>query len=419
MTGIQILSRLNPFAWWIGIRRSLTASSVSMLLIGIVSLNIIWGLPWVGVFALMVSMGALGWLASRVFAPQLQCVVSVPSWTRVDDPVSVQVWLANVRSLPCMNLRSGLSTRRARSTWWGVYTPVEQAVVASDYLAPGEELTWTEILSFDRRGLHAVPDVRVESLFPFHLFRLNRRIATHELVAVAPRPLPAEHDPMVGQMESQLHDIQSQIRAAKSFGGDTLHYVGSREYVPGIPVRQWDFVSWARLGKPIVREFSPPSQATVRLIIDTTGTEDRDVHRIRRRWFRESIEEEPDLERLLGLAMNAIETLRAGQSKATVAVTSPDGLPRWSVGSAHVDSTELMTQLAAATSLPRGDSERWFDACDEDGAHDSTIVLSRRPWSSLSERFRNEHAHWHWLQSASVASHANPAKQLQVTAAMS
>jgi uncharacterized protein (DUF58 family) len=49
-------------------------------------------------------------------------------------------------------------------------------------------------------------------------------------------------------------------------GGD---YFGSREYVPGMPVRRWDYSSWARLGQPVVRELADPQQPTAAIVVDT------------------------------------------------------------------------------------------------------------------------------------------------------
>ena len=37
-----------------------------------------------------------------------------------------------------------------------------------------------------------------------------------------------------------------------------------------MPVRRWDFSSWARLGRPIIREFQSPSIQSVTLIVDTS-----------------------------------------------------------------------------------------------------------------------------------------------------
>ena len=46
-------------------------------------------------------------------------------------------------------------------------------------------------------------------------------------------------------------------------------YVGSREYQPGIPVRKWDYPSWARLGQPVVREYCDPRYPSAAVVLDT------------------------------------------------------------------------------------------------------------------------------------------------------
>ena len=42
-----------------------------------------------------------------------------------------------------------------------------------------------------------------------------------------------------------------------------------------MPVRRWDFRSWARLGRPIVQEFQSPSAQTVTLILDASIGHDK------------------------------------------------------------------------------------------------------------------------------------------------
>ena len=51
--------------------------------------------------------------------------------------------------------------------------------------------------------------------------------------------------------------------------GDSSEYLGSRDYQPGMRVRRWDYRSWARLGRPVVREYEEPQRKSIVLIVDT------------------------------------------------------------------------------------------------------------------------------------------------------
>ena len=51
--------------------------------------------------------------------------------------------------------------------------------------------------------------------------------------------------------------------------GESPEYIGNREYVSGEPIRRLDFRSWARLGKPVVREFHEEYYCRIALILDT------------------------------------------------------------------------------------------------------------------------------------------------------
>ena len=51
--------------------------------------------------------------------------------------------------------------------------------------------------------------------------------------------------------------------------GESPEYIGNREYRPGDATRHLDHRSWARLGKPVVREFQEEYYCRVALVLDT------------------------------------------------------------------------------------------------------------------------------------------------------
>ncbi|MCG8648681.1 MAG: DUF58 domain-containing protein, partial [Pirellulales bacterium] len=62
---------LFPLWMFLSVRRSMTAASVSALLIGIITLNIVWGYPWTGMFSASLSMLTIGWIVNRLMHPRL------------------------------------------------------------------------------------------------------------------------------------------------------------------------------------------------------------------------------------------------------------------------------------------------------------------------------------------------------------
>jgi uncharacterized protein (DUF58 family) len=97
--------------------------------------------------------------------------------------------------------------------------------------------------------------------------------------------------------------------------GDALDYTGSREYQVGMPVRRWDFASWARLGRPIIREFQSPSVQLVTLIVDTAcDNPTRARHD----------SQNPLLERVLSLAATAVLSLTQRLVRVRLCLTSEE-----------------------------------------------------------------------------------------------
>ncbi len=117
-----------------------------------------------------------------------------------------------------------------------------------------------------RRGVFALPRIRIASLFPFGLFRFFQIIEPVGTIEIA----PTIGRPMIVEDASIHDDLQEHVASMKSslLMND---YIGSREYRIGMPVRRWDFASWARLGKPAVREFAGHSDTLLVIVVETTS----------------------------------------------------------------------------------------------------------------------------------------------------
>jgi uncharacterized protein (DUF58 family) len=116
-----------------------------------------------------------------------------------------------------------------------------------------------------RRGLFTLPKVRVTHTFPFGLFRFHKLYSPLGTLVVVPtyRPL-ANFDLSRGDSH-----YAGEREIPDALLGDCGDYFGSREYVPGMPVRRWDHRASARLGYPVVREFTDPHHLTVAIVADT------------------------------------------------------------------------------------------------------------------------------------------------------
>jgi uncharacterized protein (DUF58 family) len=383
--GRGILIAFNPLQWRRAAHRVATPSSAICLLALISSLNFVWGYPWVGLFAAMISIFVVGWGINRIMAPRFNKItVDAPRWIPAGSQAIVRLGVHNARSIPAIDLSFELSkpkpTRSVRTTTQAVHKSTQDARHC-EMIAPGAVYRWECLTDWPRRGMHPVPSLIVQSFFPFHLFRNRHTVDLATLVAVAPRPLDHDEHPA---LDSIMATISGLIQRWKS--GDSMVYLGSREYQVGMTVRRWDFASWARLGKPIVREFGTTSTASIRLIIDTaidakSGTQN-------------SSGDTDSLERLLSLAVLVIETILQRSFAIDLLVTYPKSIAR--PGAAHAgdvsddqwnqaahaeprgDLADVMIRLAIAAPTTAQQADERLAKWKEDLASNPTLVLSRR-----------------------------------------
>ncbi len=115
-----------------------------------------------------------------------------------------------------------------------------------------------------RRGRYVLPSVRAFSTFPFNLFRnqLGRKESRPMLVLPRFESLQRINVDIGHRYQPGGIAFTTQI-------GESPEYIGNREYMPGDSPRHIDFKSWARLAKPVVREFQEEYFHRLGLVLDT------------------------------------------------------------------------------------------------------------------------------------------------------
>jgi uncharacterized protein (DUF58 family) len=292
----------------------MTAASVSLLLIGIVTMNIVWGYPWVGMFSACGSLFFVGFAINRMMCPNLRIDFSLPNSSPAGQPFSLVTHVQNRRSVPAMDLEISFAqsqnirreNHRLSDTGSGCWSrTVPQSL---SLIRPGERRNLNASLVNAARGIHALPDIVVTSMFPFHLFRSSRRFPADAYIAITPRPITGDEDALSRGMLDTLGGWSHRL-----LSGDALDYTGSREYEVGMPVRRWDFASWARLGRPIVREFQSPSIQMVTIIVDTSTSDEAST---------DGSQHESPVERVLSLAATAVTDLTRKMVRVRLYITS-------------------------------------------------------------------------------------------------
>lgn len=206
-----------------------------------------------GSLALLIAAGfANAWRRVR-----LGCAKPIRATTTAGQPVTISALLENQSDQTGYDLKVS------------VEAPDHYEAKADDQIEaiePGGHVSTFLEMNPVRRGAYALPRLRLTSSFPLNLVRSHWRTPLAGELVVFPRRANVSeiHDVL------HRHDLEGDEFATSFLSGRSSDYEGSREYQPGIPVRRWDYSSWARTGNPVVREFGDDQKTSFAIAIDPT-----------------------------------------------------------------------------------------------------------------------------------------------------
>jgi len=119
-----------------------------------------------------------------------------------------------------------------------------------------------------RRGLFRFEGLILARPDPFGLFQAFARIPAPETMLILPKRYPLPEIAMPGEVRFQEGGV-----ALASNVGQSDEFISLREYRRGDPLRRIHWRSWARIGKPIVREFEDEFFSRHALVLDTFSHE--------------------------------------------------------------------------------------------------------------------------------------------------
>ena len=131
-------------------------------------------------------------------------------------------------------------------------------------LPPGGEAEVRGELLPLRRGILQFTGVTLARPDPLGLFRAFRRAAAPQKVLILPKRYPVPPLALPGAMRYQEGGV-----ALAANVGSSEEFVALREYRHGDPLRHIHWRSWAKTGKPIVKEFEDEFFVRHALVLDT------------------------------------------------------------------------------------------------------------------------------------------------------
>jgi uncharacterized protein (DUF58 family) len=134
-------------------------------------------------------------------------------------------------------------------------------------VAKGEVEATMEVLPL-RRGLLHFSGVTIARPDPFGLFRAFIAVPVAQSVVILPKRYLLNPIALPGALKYQEGGV-----ALAANIGRSEEFVSLREYRRGDPLRHIHWRSWAKAGKPIVKEFEDEFFVRHALVLDTFGTE--------------------------------------------------------------------------------------------------------------------------------------------------
>jgi uncharacterized protein (DUF58 family) len=246
-------------------------------------------------------------------------------------------------------------------------------------LAAGESVRMTIHVKPSRRGRYTLPSVRAFSTFPFNLFRNQLGRLGPQTILVLPRYQRLQHIRLDVGTRYQPGGVSfaSQI-------GESPEYIGNREYLPGDSLRHIDFKSWARLAKPIVREFREEYFHRLGLVLDTFLPRDW----LSWRWlYHDGLlrRAERDLEAAVGLTAAVTELFSRGEYLLDVFAAGPQ-LHIFRTGRGTTPIESVLEILAEVPPCRQNPFEKLTSTLDREFDGISALVCVFLNWDESRER---------------------------------
>jgi uncharacterized protein (DUF58 family) len=131
-------------------------------------------------------------------------------------------------------------------------------------LSSGVKLKRHPAYTFNRRGIHKLTELKIETTFPFALFKKGKAEENTEEVFIYPRIKPIEES-----ISPSNRGLECRKKARKKGDGSTLY--GLREYKEGEDARNIDWKASARAAEFLAKEFE--AEADERVLIDFDNSE--------------------------------------------------------------------------------------------------------------------------------------------------
>ncbi len=226
------------------------------LLVGFAAVNTGNNILYI-LLSFLLALMAVSGLLSRYNLKGLKVHLSPPGEVWCCKPAEFEVFVRNAKRLP-----SFLLTVYDESLRFSV-----SALMVERTVSERAELV------FPKRGLYRIEKIRVESTFPFALFKRSWDVEVNEEILVYPKPKEVKIPPSVLRASRSLKEGFLSLKVKKSYG-DTVESL--KEYSgEGLNLIEWKV--FARLGEFYSKELSSEEVAReITVDVDSIPSADRE-----------------------------------------------------------------------------------------------------------------------------------------------
>ncbi len=217
--------------------------------------------PLIILSSTMLSLYMIDFIFGFIYRPVLEIIRTIPSRARAGSPFKVEYSLKNRRRLPCWDLSiDSLKLRKGISHY--------SIPASTEHLAPGAETTLTSFFISGVRGKHYIASPIAESTFPLGLFKWSTSKEQPQHILIYPKfeALSSIELPSGAKFQKPTMSIISKI-------GESMDFLGCREFRTGDNPKFIHWRSTARKGNLVVREFREECLSRIALIVDTYAPE--------------------------------------------------------------------------------------------------------------------------------------------------
>ncbi|HBC86840.1 MAG TPA: hypothetical protein DCZ94_07795 [Lentisphaeria bacterium] len=256
----------------------------------------------------LLAIFASDFIIGFLLRPRLRIRRELPVRARAGSKVRIDYYVKNIRNIPAWNINldnymPGSSIKHADSPASAEYIGAEAEINLSSFLVP------------DKRGVYNMPAPLADSTFPFGIFRWISRGHDMQRLLIYPdyRTLNSVQLPI-----GQRYQRNANPRVSKV--GESMEFLGCRQFRTGDNPRHIHWPSTARTGELVVREFQEEYLARMALIVDTSARSPGPL----RRFFSMKEYVYTDLEAALSLSAAVSEHLLKGDFVVDLFAAGPE-----------------------------------------------------------------------------------------------